>query len=230
MRTKNLCYTRGASDDFDGHYDSHFGFQHQYIPYDENCVKRAQEFFQNQTYFDNLKCVLKRSRNCDSASGASQHVVPGARSASSRDDLSLSLMEYAFSKFGALTNDINMRGIYEDCISSKGKKLFDAFKRRSSYNVLLNGLCVQTNLAQIRWTMFACRHNLFDFIRANVGHIQGKFNEHRARNKLNAKRRHSAIAADGEGGTRAPSSANAGRKGRRRRDKIRCHGCANTRL
>jgi hypothetical protein len=148
-------------------------------------------------------------------------------------------MEFAFNRYGSLSSNIDMIDIYSNCICSKGKKLFDAFKRKESYNVLMNGVKIQTNLAQIRWTMFACKHGLFDFLRSNMRAVKRAFEKSRAVDRRKKKRTRSSDSPpppdhpagtnndDNNNNNTNNNTNNKRRKGRRRREKIVCVGAQN---
>jgi len=227
-------------------YNNNFNTTPGYVRYDENVIRIAESFFSDRNNMKNLQHVLRRSRmQGDTAAvatksrassnitlarkgmGGGQHTRSRNKNAlAAEEDVSLSLMEFAFNRYGALSSNIDMIDIYSNCICSKGKKLFDAFKRKESYNVLMNGVKIQTNLAQIRWTMFACKHGLFDFLRSNMRQVKRAFERSRAVDRRKKKRpcpdnRHSdhsnAVSRD----------ENKRRKGRRRREKTACVGAQN---
>ena len=200
-----------------------------YTKYDDTVIRAATIFFETTPErLQDLHHVLKRSRvliheyNDDQSSLPNWQVAMTGHQAarvnkkkSNCNEISLSLMEFAFNRYGALTNDMNKTGLYRSCIGSKGKKLFDAFKRKESYNVIIKNEMIQTNLAQLRWTMFACKYGLFDFIRDNLVRIKGIFDSSKASARCAKKRIRD----------RDPGSLT--RKGRRRREKTACVGAAN---
>lgn len=240
------CIADKNSDAYLKLYNKNFNTEPGYVRYDENVIRIAEIFFSDQTNMRNLQHVLRRSRmQEDTAASRSRFESSRSRSRSrtstaaiitrkgatpTDEDVSLSLMEFAFNRYGALSSNIDMIDIYSNCICSKGKKLFDAFKRKESYNVLMNGIRIQTNLAQIRWTMFACKHGLFDFLYSNMRTVKRAFDKSRAVDRRKKKR----ILHPSDSSSNCPATTgdennniNKRRKGRRRREKIVCVGAQN---
>lgn len=239
------CTVKGDKTEtrFAAGYGKHFKTSPGYVRYDESVIRAAQLFFKTKKRMQHLKHVLCRSRvqSRETEAGGlgetplsyndSQYYTQEDGTIPHKDEISLSLMEYTFNRFGELTQNIDNIGIYSSCIGSKGKKLFDAFKRRESYDIMINGVKVQTNLAQIRWTMFACKYGLFDFLTQNIEEVKKSFEEARARDR-NIKRKRKRSRNPGSGTTAKIDSiqpfSGYVRKGRRRREKAPCVGAANT--
>lgn len=82
--------------------------------------------------------------------------------------MSLTLLEIVFSK------TIAHRNAYESCLNSRGKRCFDAFKRRTSfkYNCKFSKINIITNIAQMRFIAYCVKLGMYDMLIRNAKTIR----------------------------------------------------------
>eukprot|EP00466_Bigelowiella_natans_P006818 jgi/Bigna1/69875/fgenesh1_pg.10_\ len=120
-----------------------------------------------------------------------------------QQQITSSLLDFAFENCAELLLNTELLGFHEMCMSSKGKRHFDAFRRSKCATLVLpSGETMLTNLAQMRWTLFATQIGLFSFLLKHIDRIRDLFTKHRV----------------------AKMKASSGRRGRKKRVLIRMHG------
>lgn len=84
------------------------------------------------------------------------HKQDGKRAAS------LTLSEFFFSSW--TFSNLDCTGLYNDCLQSKGKRFFDAFKRRRSCTIRIGTTKIDSNVGQLRYLYLYYNYGLHSML------------------------------------------------------------------
>ena len=114
-----------------------------------------------------------------------------------RDPISLRMLEYICTEMardGLVTtnsdgSNVYLDAAYQQVLESKGKAMFDAFKRNKKTLFVLDkhGRSIETNLAQARFFEFAIQHGVIVFARKNFRRIEECMSRQNTSSKLKAR-------------------------------------------
>lgn len=102
------------------------------------------------------------------------------------------LLHFLFENCAEIMQRADLLGYYEMCMSSKGKRKFDVFRRHDIYHKnLANNNINLLNLksAQIRWTRLANKIGLLEFLFKNWNHVRQSYIEYKRKKLLITKRK-----------------------------------------
>lgn len=116
------------------------------------------------------------------------------------DPISLRMCEFIctdMARNGLVTKHINgsdvyLDAAYQEVLESKGKAMFDVFKRnkRTIFVMDKHGRSIETNLAQVRFFEFAIKNGVIVFARKNFRHVESLMSRLKANSKLTPKSDH----------------------------------------